>query len=46
MIPCHSKVSIVVKSAACSLEFYARGGALFRATFNRHPLLLDKIQVF
>ena len=34
MIPCFSKVSIVVKSAACFLRFYARGGALFRATLH------------
>ena len=34
MIPCLSKVSIVVKSAACFLGFCVRGGALLRATFN------------
>ena len=34
MIPCLSKVSIVVKSVAGFLGFCARGGALFRATLH------------
>ena len=41
MIPCLSKVSIVVKSAACfEEELY------YEQLSIRHPLRLDEIQVF